>query len=63
MRLRIQSNKRSTAMAPVLESICDKNPTQKEAIAMDYLNHITDHEKVNTWLTKIMNYRSLLDAA
>ena len=32
-------------MAPVLESICDKNPTQKEAIAMDYLNHITDHEK------------------
>ena len=50
-------------MAPVLESICDKNPTQKEAIAMDYLNHITDHEKVNTWLTKIMNYRSLLDAA
>ena len=50
-------------MAPVLESICDKNPTQKEAIAMDYLNHITDHEKANTWLTKIMNYRSLLDAA
>ena len=50
-------------MASVLESICDKSSTQKEAIAMDYLNHITDHEKVNTWLTKIMNYRSLLDAA
>ena len=30
---------------------------------MDYPNQITDHEKVNTWLTKIMNYRSLLDAA
>ena len=29
----------------MLESICYKRSTQKEAIAMDYPNHITDHEK------------------
>lgn len=29
----------------MLESICDKSSTQKEAIAMDYPNQITDHEK------------------
>lgn len=29
----------------MLESICYKNSSQEEAIAMDYPNHITDHEK------------------
>ena len=29
----------------MLESICYKRSTQEEAIAMDYPNHITNHEK------------------
>lgn len=29
----------------MLESICYKRSTQEEAIAMDYSNHITNHEK------------------
>ena len=29
----------------MLESICYKSSTQEEAIAMDYPNHITNHEK------------------
>lgn len=29
----------------MLESICYENSTQKEAIAMDYPNHIIDYKK------------------
>ena len=29
----------------MLESICYKRSTQEESIAMDYSNHITNHEK------------------
>ena len=29
----------------MLESICYNRSTQEEAIAMDYPNHITNHEK------------------
>ena len=35
----------SIARASVLESICQNRSTQKEAITMDYPNHITNHEK------------------